>query len=195
MIFVMNSQDPVPPPMYYGKRLLPNLVHVIAKSHPQRTFISVAKTVDPRDGFDDVSFAAFSAAIHACSWWLKKALGRSNRVGEPIYSGIMPQDPLNLVLALAIVRTGYVIGGSNMPGSWQERALTESAFQQMVHTFPTNSVETNIDLLDQVQCAIFLKPDQCLDINMEISKCRRMRTVSLPSLEYFQEQECRILSI
>ena len=104
------SQARQTPGSNFGRRLLPDLVDEIARKSPQKVFISLAKTCSPEDGFEDISYKVFSKAINACCWWIESQVGRNyDKQQKPMCSGLMSQDLRHLILALASVKTGYVV--------------------------------------------------------------------------------------
>ena len=93
----------------YGRRVIPNLIYEIAQNEPDKEFLSLAKTTNPSDGFTSFTYGMLSRAVDAYSWWLIDRLGRNEEEQEPICTGLMPQDVRHIVLAVACVKTGYVV--------------------------------------------------------------------------------------
>lgn len=93
-----------------GRRLLPVLIDEIAKASPEKPFISIARTSDPQDGFQDIGFGTFARAIDRCSWWIEDNLGRSTDF-ETLFTYLPAQDLRHAILVLAAIKTGYKVGG------------------------------------------------------------------------------------
>lgn len=58
-----------------GQRLLHVTIDKIAAETPDRIWASIPKSNNLSDGYQDVSFASFAAAINRLSWCLKSNLG------------------------------------------------------------------------------------------------------------------------
>jgi acyl-CoA synthetase (AMP-forming)/AMP-acid ligase II len=95
------------PPPECGQRLLSILIDNVAKTHPERPFISVARGTSAAEGYMDVSFKAFSTAVNRCAWWIDEQLGRSEE-GTPVFY-IGPTDIRYLVILFAASKTGHVV--------------------------------------------------------------------------------------
>lgn len=94
----------------YGRRLLNNVVDARAAAGHERPYASIPLSSSPRDGFRDISYGAFANAINRCANWLEQSFGTSNGEETIVYMG--PSDLRYHVLALAAVKTGYVVGPS-----------------------------------------------------------------------------------
>ena len=68
-----------PVPSDCGQRLLPTLVDQLSTSDPDRVFLSYPSSPRPKDGYRDVTYEEFAAAVNRCSWWLEKNLGTQRR--------------------------------------------------------------------------------------------------------------------
>ena len=103
------SEDPILNiPDDCGHRLVPAIVDDIAARQPQKPFISLAKTSNPRDGFEDITYHAFARAIDRCAWWLEENLGRSSTF-QTLFTYLEPQDLRHGILVLAAIKTGYKV--------------------------------------------------------------------------------------
>lgn len=100
-----------PPPVEYGKRLLPTLIDDTARDDPGRIFAVIAKTVDIEDGFIDVSYRRLSTAINSCAWWMETKLGRNLNFATIAYIG--PLDLLYHIVTLAAIKTGNKVEHQN----------------------------------------------------------------------------------
>ena len=91
----------------YGQRLIPTLIDDIASSDPERPFVSIPKSTDPREGFVDVSFHAFAGAVNRCALWMEEEIGTSSEFETLFYYGT--QDLLYPIILLAAVKTGHKV--------------------------------------------------------------------------------------
>lgn len=95
-------------PEKLGRRLLPTLIDHIAAIDPTRPFVSLTKSTDIHQGFRDVDYATFAAAIDRCAYWLDEELGRPRYEFEKIaYMG--PSDLRYVIFILAAVKAGFVV--------------------------------------------------------------------------------------
>lgn len=90
-----------------GQRLLPTLVDQLSASDPDRVFLSCQSGSRPRDGYRDVTYREFAAAINRCSWWLHENLGRSDDFRTLTYFG--SRDLRSTVVMYAAVKTGHKV--------------------------------------------------------------------------------------
>ena len=91
-----------------GKRLIPSLIDALAATEPEKTFISVSRTVDPRDGFENITFATLARAVNRCAWWLYEELGQSESF-DTLYTQLPPQDLRHPILVVAAAKVGYKV--------------------------------------------------------------------------------------
>ncbi len=101
----------------YGRRLLPVLVDEIARNDPQRPFVSLPRSSNPEDGFEDVTYHSFANAINRAAWWLETKLGKSQNFEVLAYTG--PSDIRYPIIAYAAVKAGYKV----RPMNFQELSL------------------------------------------------------------------------
>ena len=95
-------------PEHLGRRLLPALIDHIASTDPIRPFVSLAKSTDIRQGFHDVDYATFAAAINRCAYWLDEQFGRPRYEFEKI-AYIGPSDLRYAIFIIAAVKAGFVV--------------------------------------------------------------------------------------
>lgn len=95
------------PPADCGRRLIPKVLDDIACSDPQRPFISVPRTSNIQDGYEDVSYSTFAGAVNRCSWWIEKEIGRERNSKTLFYIG--PLDLRYLLILLAAAKTGHIV--------------------------------------------------------------------------------------
>lgn len=99
---------PIPePPMDCGRRLVPKLVDDIAYSDPQRPFVSIPRSSNLQEGYEDISYRAFAKAVNSCAWWIEKELGRDQQSKTLFYIG--PLDLRYLIVLLAAAKTGHIV--------------------------------------------------------------------------------------
>lgn len=102
----MNMATP-PVPSEQGQRLLPILVDQLAVSDPDRVFLSYQLGPRPKDGYRDVTYKEFAAAVNRYSWWLDKTLGHSDSFSTLTYFG--SRDLRSTVVMYAAVKTGHKV--------------------------------------------------------------------------------------
>lgn len=90
-----------------GRRLLPTLIDERGSSSPDETFVLIPRTADLKDGYRNISYGTFSAAVNQCSWWLEQSFGKGQEQETLGYIG--PSDLLYPVIAFAAVKTGYKV--------------------------------------------------------------------------------------
>lgn len=145
-----------------GDRLLPSLVDHIATTDPGRVFCSFAKTKDPADGFQDVTYPVFARAIDRFAWYLEDKLGRGEDFPTLLYMG--PQDMLYAIVILGTIKAGY-------------KALLNAPF---------DSLEANLYLLEETDCHTFLfSKDLDYPMVKRIPENREMRVFEIESLQYW----------
>lgn len=90
-----------------GRRLLPTLIDERGSSSSDETFVLIPKTADLKDGYRNISYGTFSAAVNQCAWWLEQSFGKGQ--GQETLGYIGPSDLLYPVIAFAAVKTGYKV--------------------------------------------------------------------------------------
>ena len=100
----------------YGRRLLPSLIDEIAATDPDRVFLSIPRTADIQDGFQDISFQRLAKAIDRCAWWLEQLLERGK--GFPTVAYMGPHDARYLILTFACSKTGLKVRCDSVPSSF-----------------------------------------------------------------------------
>ncbi|RYP68643.1 hypothetical protein DL769_005480 [Monosporascus sp. CRB-8-3] len=151
-------------PTEFGQRLLPSLVDEIAETDPHRVLYSIPKTKDPSDGFQDISAKTFARAVHRCSWYIEKNLGRGQNFPTLTYMG--PQDAVYAILVLACIKTGY-------------KLLLNSL---------RNALDAHLFLFEKTDCDVFLLPPSFpLPIIKQILDARQMRVLEIPGMQHWFE--------
>ncbi|KAJ0107296.1 hypothetical protein J7T55_015761 [Diaporthe amygdali] len=112
------------------------LVHLIpdeiAQEEPQHTLFAYAKGTSPKDGFVDVSAERFANAVNRTSWFLETLLGKPKGFETVAYMG--PNDIRYFLLMFGAIKVGY----------------------QMLFLSPRNSIEGHVNILNVMECRIFL---------------------------------------
>ncbi|KAK4547545.1 hypothetical protein LTR36_000502 [Oleoguttula mirabilis] len=98
---------------------------------PDAAWISVPKTNDPAEGFEDISYGRLANAVNRAAAWLRTILGED---GSRVAAYLGPSDARYPVLILGATKAGY-------------RLLLLS---------PHNTVETQLLLLAEGKCSHFL---------------------------------------
>ncbi|KAL8753025.1 MAG: hypothetical protein Q9199_005339 [Rusavskia elegans] len=149
-------------PEKLGRRLLPTLIDHIAAIDPTRPFVSLTKSTDIHQGFRDVDYATFAAAIDRCAYWLDEELGRPRYEFEKIaYMG--PSDLRYVIFILAAVKAGFV-------------AFLPS---------PRNSLQDHSSLLTAADCHTIVAPESRMPIVDSLIAARSMKNATIPALDWF----------
>ena len=160
-----------------GQRLLPTLVDQLSTSDPERVFLSYPSSPRPIDGYRDVTYREFAAAINRCSWWLDKHLGRSDDLRTLTYFG--SRDLRSTVVMHSAVKTGHKVLLrllSTLP--------SYSRVQLYLSSLGSESVEEDLQILEDLQCYVMLLTAESKSpIAEEILSRRTMRTMTVPTLE------------
>ncbi|KAL8893579.1 MAG: hypothetical protein Q9192_005129 [Flavoplaca navasiana] len=157
-----DSRRPIQDPKQRGRRLLPTLVDHLAATDPTRPFVSLPKSNDIKEGFYDVDYATFAAAINRCAYWLDQELGRPRYEFEKVtYMG--PSDLRYAIFILAAVKAGYV-------------AFLPS---------PRNSVQDHSSLLTAADCRTIVAPESRLPMVDRLIGARSLKNATIPTLDWF----------
>ncbi|KAL8904941.1 MAG: hypothetical protein Q9207_002935 [Kuettlingeria erythrocarpa] len=137
------------------------LVHLIpdqlAEAIPDHPLFSFPTKTKPQDGFRDVSSKCFANAINRTAWFLSKLLGQPRQFEAVAYMG--PNDIRYFLLMFAAIKVGY----------------------KMLFLSPRNNLEGHLNVLEGVECQIFLRTRET---NVDhILKERSMRAAIVPELE------------
>lgn len=144
-----------------GQNLLINVVEHRAAVTPSKVFASLAKTSNPRDGFDNVTYGQLLRAVDRTACFLDGCLGTSDKCSVVGWAG-PPTDFRYILLAFAGMKTGHTI---YLPS-------------------PRNSTEAHVALLDACQCQHFLEPEEMpLPFLHAVVDRRHINVLKLPRLE------------
>ncbi|KAL8670081.1 MAG: hypothetical protein Q9168_005366 [Polycauliona sp. 1 TL-2023] len=149
-------------PERLGQRLLPTLIDQIAADDPTRTFVSLTKSIDIQQGFHDVDYATFAAAINRCAHWLDQELGRPRYDFEKI-AYIGPSDLRYAIFLIAAVKAGYV-------------AMLPS---------PRTSLQDHSSLLAAADCQTIVAPESRMPIVDSLIATRSMKSATIPAIDWF----------
>ncbi|KAL2129416.1 hypothetical protein VTI74DRAFT_7827 [Chaetomium olivicolor] len=119
-------------PTRYGKRLLVNIVDERAQSEPDREWVSIPKTSDPKDGWKKISYKQAANAVNRVAHKLVSTTGLPNKGEFRTVAYIGPSDVRYLVFTLGAVKAGY----------------------QALFISPRNSLEGQLNLFEQTNCHI-----------------------------------------
>ncbi|KAI4741041.1 acetyl-CoA synthetase-like protein [Aureobasidium sp. EXF-12298] len=147
-----------------GYRLLPNFIDETALDNPDLEFVEIPKSVDIDGGFHRITFGNLARSIDKCAWWIHKQLGKGHDFPALAYIG--PHDLRYLFLVFGACKAGY----------------------KMFFASPRNSTAASLDLLNQLDCGIFLMPSDAplySNLLMSVFTERPMHTVDFPDLAYF----------
>lgn len=105
----MKMAEAVPKPKEaYGQRLLTSIIDDLARSNPQKTFMSIPAGASVIDGQRDVSYADIAQAINRCAWWIVDTLGKG--VDFPtIATYLYPTDFRHVILIFGSIKAGYQV--------------------------------------------------------------------------------------
>lgn len=116
----------------FGKRLLVNVVDERAENEPDREWVSIPRSSDPKDGWKKITYQQAANAVNRVAHKLVKSTGVPNQGDFPTVAYIGPSDVRYLVFALGAVKAGY-------------KALFIS---------PRNSQEGQLNLFEQTNCQV-----------------------------------------
>ncbi|KAL9065871.1 MAG: hypothetical protein Q9161_007924 [Pseudevernia consocians] len=160
-----------------GQRLLPTLVDQLSTSDPERVFLPYPSGTRPIDGYRDVTYREFAAAINRCSWWLDKHLGRSDDLRTLTYLG--SRDLRSTVVMYSAVKTGQKVLLRLL-----STLLSYSRVQLLLISLGSESVEEDLQILEDLQCDVMLSTAESKSpIAEEMFSRRTMRTMTIPALE------------
>ena len=91
----------------YGRRLIPHLIDERAQNGWGQPFTSISRSLNPSDGFRDISISQFANAVNHCAWWMQEALGKSQDAETIAYTG--PSDIRYGILTIAAQKAGYKV--------------------------------------------------------------------------------------
>lgn len=78
-----------------------------AAENYQRPIASIPRSSNVKEGYRDISYAAFSNAINRCANWIWMTIGTSSTFEPLVY--LAPNDFRYQILAMAAIKTGHVV--------------------------------------------------------------------------------------
>ena len=84
------------------------LIDEIAVTNLERAFISIAKTANPQDGFEDIKYSTLAKAVNRASWWIQNNIGQGSYF-PTLFAYLEPHDLRHAILILAAIKTGYKV--------------------------------------------------------------------------------------
>ncbi|KAK0625127.1 hypothetical protein B0T17DRAFT_493095 [Bombardia bombarda] len=91
----------------YGKRLITTIIDERAASEPDREWVSMPKTSEPKDGWKEITYGQAANAINRVAHKIAEAGGVPKPKEFPTVAYIGPNDVRYLVFALGAVKAGY----------------------------------------------------------------------------------------
>ncbi|KAH8890531.1 acetyl-CoA synthetase-like protein [Thozetella sp. PMI_491] len=124
----------------YGQRLLVSLIDDRAATQPDREWVYIPNTSDPKDGWKKITFAQLASAVNRVAHRIVDTIGRQADGEFPTIAYLGPNDVRYQVFALGAVKAGAV-------------ALFIS---------PRNSMEGQLNLFNQTKCNVL-----CFDASFQ----------------------------
>ena len=91
----------------YGRRLLVNIVDERAQAKPDREWVSIPRSSDPKDGWTKVTYKQAANAVNRVGHKLASSTGVPAKGDFPTIAYIGPSDVRYIVFALGAVKAGY----------------------------------------------------------------------------------------
>ena len=91
----------------YGRRLLVNIVDERAQAEPDREWVSIPRSSDPKDGWTKVTYKQAANAVNRVGHKLASSTGVPAKGDFPTIAYIGPSDVRYIVFALGAVKAGY----------------------------------------------------------------------------------------
>ncbi|KAL2015881.1 hypothetical protein VTK56DRAFT_4656 [Thermocarpiscus australiensis] len=116
----------------YGKRLIVNIIDDRARSDPDREWMYVPRSSNPRDGWKKITYKQAANAINRVAHQLVATTGRPEKGEFRTVAYIGPNDVRYPIMTLGAVKAGY----------------------QALFVSPRNSHEGQLNLFEQTNCHI-----------------------------------------
>lgn len=120
------------PTTQYGERLLVHMVDERARSDPDREWVSIPRTSDPKDGWMRVTYQQAANAVNRVAHKLVGSTGKPDNGEFRTVAYLGPNDVRYLVFTLGAIKAGY----------------------QAFFISPRNSQEGQLYLFEQTNCNI-----------------------------------------
>ena len=93
----------------YGKRLIVNIIDETAEKDPDRQFLAIPRSSDPKDGWRDITFREFANVVNRFAHRIVETFGEAPPKTFPTFAYIGPNDVRYVVLMAAAVKAGYQV--------------------------------------------------------------------------------------
>ncbi|KXH49398.1 thioester reductase domain-containing protein [Colletotrichum nymphaeae SA-01] len=145
----------------YGKRLIPQVLDEVAKSEPNREFISVPRSSDPQDGWKPISYKQIANAVNRIAQRIIDKRGKPEPGSFPTLTYIGPNDARYMIIMIACIKAGY-------------KALLIS---------PRNSFEGQMNLFEKTDCHIICFDSSFKDVIQPLLEERPMDAIMVSSAD------------
>lgn len=95
------------PEASYGRRLMINIIDTVAASDPERHFIYVPNSSDPKDGWKPVTYQQITRAVDHVAWQIANTPRPATQEPFPTLAYIGSNDIRYVVVMLACIKAGY----------------------------------------------------------------------------------------
>jgi hypothetical protein len=106
--------DEKPQPAY-GKRIVISVVDETAAAEPNRHWLSIPNSLDPKDGWRVVTFRELANAVNRTARQILDTCGPAEKDAFPTIAYIAPNDFRYLIFTLAATKAGYKVGQVLLP--------------------------------------------------------------------------------
>ncbi|KAL1838823.1 hypothetical protein VTJ49DRAFT_2180 [Mycothermus thermophilus] len=155
-------------PPKYGNRLLVNIVDQRAREEPDREWLYIPNSSDPKDGWKKISYKQAANAVNRVAHKLVQLTGKPAKDEFPTVAYIGPNDVRYLIFTLGAIKAGY-------------KALFIS---------PRNSLEGQLNLFEQTDCHAIWFEAAYKDMVQSWLQERDMHAVmTFPVSTWFPEEE------
>ncbi|KAK1976536.1 thioester reductase domain-containing protein [Colletotrichum cereale] len=145
----------------YGRRLIPQIIDETARSEPDREFLSVPRSSDPRDGWRPITFKQMANAVNRVARRIVEKRGAPEPGSFPTLAYIGPSDARYMVIVVACIKAGY-------------KALLIS---------PRNSFEGQMNLFEKTDCHVVCFDASYRDVVQPLLEERQMDAIMVSSAD------------
>ncbi|KAL2151784.1 hypothetical protein VTH82DRAFT_6882 [Thermothelomyces myriococcoides] len=151
----------------YGKRLLVNIVDERAETEPNREWVSIPISSNPKDGWQKITYRQAANAINRIAHKLANTTGRPKDGEFPTVAYIGPNDVRYVIFALGAVKAGY----------------------QALFISPRNSQEGQLNLFELTNCHIIWFDAMYKDAAQSWVQQRDMHAImAFPAAAWFPDE-------
>ncbi|KXH35137.1 thioester reductase domain-containing protein [Colletotrichum simmondsii] len=151
----------------YGKRLIPQVLDEVAKSEPNREFISVPRSSNPQDGWKPISYKQIANAVNRIAQRIIDKRGKPEPGSFPTLTYIGPNDARYMIIMIACIKAGY-------------KALLIS---------PRNSFEGQMNLFEKTDCHIICFDSSFKDVIQPLLEERPMDAIMVSSADAWLSED------